>query len=137
MPVTARVVGVARISATGAFIDMPAESGCTAGSDRPQDLQMLTGKPVAAMLDELLSSGTDNVGHLQRWPFHLCARGRLRGVFAGRSSERIQRTRGRVQMRTGHMQINHCLFQAAVTHQYLNLPQIRASFQKVCAKTMP
>ena len=33
MPVAARVVGVAGISATGAFIDVPAESSCAAADD--------------------------------------------------------------------------------------------------------
>jgi len=54
MPVTARVVGVAGVSAAGTFIDMIAERSGTAGSDCPQYLQVLARDPVAAMFNELL-----------------------------------------------------------------------------------
>lgn len=71
MTISARVIGVAEITATGALIDMPAESGGAAALDRSQNLQMLDGHPLAAVFDELLSRCTDDIGHLQGWPIHL------------------------------------------------------------------
>jgi len=71
MPITARVVGVAGIPATGALVDMPAKSSCTASFDRSQDFQMLDSDPPAAAFDEWLSHCADDIGHLQRWSIHL------------------------------------------------------------------
>jgi hypothetical protein len=71
MPIPARVVGVAGIAATGALVDVPAESGRSAMCDRPQHLQMPAGEPPSAAFDEGMSRGADDIGHLQRWSIHL------------------------------------------------------------------
>lgn len=62
--------------ATGTFIQMSAESGRAAMLDSCQNLEMLAGEPLAAALDEFLSRGADDIGHLQWWPAHLFVPGR-------------------------------------------------------------
>ncbi len=53
-PMPARVVGVAGIAATGAFIDMPAESSRAAAFDGSENLQMLRGDPRTTVFNEFL-----------------------------------------------------------------------------------
>ena len=71
VPITARVIGGAGISATSTLVEMPAESGGPAAFDSSQDLDMLRGNPLAAAFDETFSRGADDIGHLQAWPVHL------------------------------------------------------------------
>ena len=59
--------------ATGTLIEMAAERGGAAAFDCPQHFHMCPGNPPAALLDELISRGADQIGHLQRRPFHLFA----------------------------------------------------------------
>ena len=67
------------MSAAGTLIEMAAERGGAAARDGAQYLNMRPGEPLAAVLDKLLSRRTDQIGHFQRWPVHLCA-----GVFLQR-----------------------------------------------------
>jgi hypothetical protein len=59
------------MSATGALIAMAAECGCAAAFDGLQHLHVMPGNPTVAAVDEGLSSGADNIGHLQERPAHL------------------------------------------------------------------
>jgi len=51
-----------------------AKIGCTTALDRSQNFQMLSCDPVAAIFDEALSNGADNIGHLDWRPVHLFVR---------------------------------------------------------------
>lgn len=57
--------------AAGTFIEMAAERGGAAAFDRSQHFHMRPGNPLTAVLDESISRGADQIGHLKRRPFHL------------------------------------------------------------------
>ena len=57
--------------ATGAFVEMAAESGGTTTLNGPQYFHVLPTKPVAVLFDEQFSRCADDIGHLERWPAHL------------------------------------------------------------------
>jgi len=57
--------------AAGTLIEMAAERGGAAAFDCPEYFDMRPGNPPAAVLDESISGGADQIGHLQRRPFHL------------------------------------------------------------------
>jgi hypothetical protein len=71
------------MSAPGVLIAMAAECGCAAAFDGLQHLQMMPGNPTVAVVDEGLSSGADDIGHLQERPAHLRRRRCLVFLFSG------------------------------------------------------
>ena len=87
--------------ATGALVEMTAECGGTTSPNGQQHFDVLPPEPVAISFDESISRGADQIGHLQRWPAHLFVPVLL--VF---QLQRIQRTRGRLQVTLGEMQID-------------------------------
>jgi len=94
---------------------MPAQDGGAAALDRRQDLAMLAGEPVTATLDEFLSRGADQIGHLQGWSSHLGVRRWFVFLPRGRQDQRVQRTGGSVEVATGKVQVEAGLFQILVT----------------------
>ena len=94
--------------AAGALVQMPAECGGTTARDGPQHLDVLPTEPVAISFQESSSRGADEIGHLQRWPAHL-----FLPLFVFQL-QRVQWTRGRVQMALRKMQIEGGLFQIAM-----------------------
>lgn len=101
--------------ATGALIQVPTQDGGAAALDRRQDLAMLAGEPVTAGLDEFLSCGADQIGHLQGWSTHLGVRRWFVFLPQGRQRQRVQRTGGSVEVATGKVQVEAGLFQIVVT----------------------
>ncbi len=96
--------------ATGALIEMTAECGGTTSLNGQQHFDVLPPKPVAISFEESISRGADQIGHLQWWPGHL--------PFLRRTAferQRIQRTRSRMQVTLGEMQIAGRLFQIVMT----------------------
>src|SRR5215469_9378178 len=86
------------MSAAGALIEMPAECGGTTPANGQQHFDVLPPEPVAISFDERISRGADQIGHLKWWPGHL--------LFLRRTAferQRIQRTRGRMQVTLGEM----------------------------------
>src|SRR5882724_10373135 len=70
MPVSARIERDGAITATRALIEVTAQRGRAAALDGGQYFQMQPIQPGAASVDEALPCGADNIGHLQRWPYH-------------------------------------------------------------------
>ena len=81
-----------------ALIHMPTERGRAAALDGPQHFHVRPGKPLAAALDEFVSSGADQIGHFQRRPVHLAVPRRVVFLENCRQRERVQGTRGGVEM---------------------------------------
>ena len=107
VPVPAAVVGDGRtVRAVGALIEMPAQGGGATARNGSQHLEMLPGDPFTAVFDEAASRGANQIGHLEWWPVHLFALRYL--VF---QPERVQRTRGGVEVPLGEMEIDGRLFQ--------------------------
>src|SRR5271168_53557 len=104
VPVAAGVVGDGAIPAAGALIEMTAECGSTTARNGPQHFHMLPTEPVPISFEKSSSRGADEIGHLQGRPAHL--------LF---QLPRVQRTRGRVKMALGQMQVDGGLFQIAMT----------------------
>ena len=76
--VSAAVVGDGgTMPATGALVEMTAESGGTTTPNGPQYFHVLPTEPMAVSFDERLSCSADDVGHLQRRPAHLLLARRL------------------------------------------------------------
>src|SRR5216684_1830228 len=101
---------VITMSAPGAPLEMTAECGGTTPLNGQQHFDVLPTEPVAISLDEGISRGADQIGHLEWWPGHL--------LFLRRTAferQRIQRTRGRMQVTLGEMQIAGRLFQIVMT----------------------
>jgi hypothetical protein len=71
VPISARVVGDGAMSTASAFIDMPAERGGTTPRNGQEHFDVFPGDPLTASFDECVSRGTDEIGHLERWPTHL------------------------------------------------------------------
>src|SRR6266850_614878 len=102
VPVAAAVVGDGRtVPAVGALIEMPTQGGGATARDGPQHFKMLPGDPLVASFDKCTSRGANQIGHLEWWPVHLFALRYL--VF---QPERVQRTRGGVEVPLGEMEIN-------------------------------
>ena len=105
--------------ATGALIEMAAECGGTTPANGQQHFDVLPTEPVAISFEESSSRGADQIGHLQWWPGHL--------LFLRRRAlerQRIQWTRGRMQMTLREMQVAGRLFQIVMAQQYLNGAQV-------------
>ncbi len=66
MPVATRVIGNGGVPAAGTPIAMAAERRGAATQDRQKHLLMLAVDLLVAVLDEVLSGGTNDVGNLQR-----------------------------------------------------------------------
>src|ERR1700676_624957 len=110
VPVAAAVVGDGRtVTAVGALIDMPAQGSGATAHDGAQHLEMLPVDPSAASFDEGASRGANQIGHFEWRPVHLFALRYL--VF---QLERVQWTRGCVEVPLGEMEIDGRLFQVTV-----------------------
>ena len=88
------------MSAAGALIEMTAQCGGTTPGNGQQYFDMLPADPLAIALDEGSSRGADEIGHLQGWPVQLVPQ-----------LERVQRTRSRVEVPLGEVQVDGGLFQ--------------------------
>ena len=72
VPVPAAVIrDGGAMPATGALIEMTAQSGGAATPNRPQYLDMLPAEPGTISFDESSSRAADEIGHFQQWPAHL------------------------------------------------------------------
>src|SRR5713226_5098790 len=110
VPVTAAVVGDGRtVPAVGALIEMPAQGSGATARDGPQHFEVLPGDPSAASFEECASRGANQIGHLEWRPVHLFALRYL--VF---QLERVQRTRGGVEVSLGEMEIDGGFLQITV-----------------------
>jgi hypothetical protein len=54
-----------------AAVQMTAERSSAAVLDGGKHAEMQPGQPGPALLDEAVTMCTDDIGHLERWPFHL------------------------------------------------------------------
>ncbi len=108
VPVAAGVVRDGAMSAASAFIEMSAECGSATPCYGQQHFHMLPTDPLTVSFDECVAGDADEIGHLERWPAHLFV-----PLFVFQF-QRVQRTRGRVQMALRKMQVDGGLFQIAV-----------------------
>src|SRR5229473_521429 len=95
--------------AASAFIEMAAECGGATPRNGQQHFDMLPAEPLAISFEEGSSCAADEIGHLQGRPAHLFLP--CRPVF---QLQRVQRTRGRVEMTLGKMQVDGGLFEIAM-----------------------
>ena len=115
VPITTAVIRDDSMPAAGTLIQMPTEYGGAAALDSRQDLEMLPAEPGAAALDEFLSRGADEIGHLQGWSMHLGVSRRIVFLRWVRQRQRVQGTGGGVEMAGGKVQVLGGLFQIMVT----------------------
>jgi hypothetical protein len=104
---------------------MAAESCGTTVLNSVQRFEVLPVEATQTAVQEVRSSGADDIGHLQRRPVH--------GSMPDRrfQDERIERTGGRLQMPVRQVQVHGGRLQVAVPHQQLNRPQIDACLQQM------
>src|ERR1700687_2392635 len=97
------------MSAASALIEMSAKRGGATPRNGQEHFDVLPGDPLTASFDECVSRSADQIGHLQRRPAPL---------FVPRwpvfELERIQRTRGCVQMALREVQVDGGFFQIAM-----------------------
>jgi hypothetical protein len=87
---------------------------------------MLPGQPLAA-IEERVSRGADDIGHLQRRPWHLFGFG---CVSPGRESRQmIQGTGDGAKMPLGHMEVDAGLLEVIVAQQQLDRAQVGSILQ--------
>ena len=98
------------MSAAGALIDMTAQCGGTTPSNGQQHFDMHPPEPMAVSLDEGISRGADDIGHLQGRPAHL-----LLAWWLVVQGQRVQRTRRGMEVSFGEVQVNGGLFQISMT----------------------
>jgi hypothetical protein len=123
------VIGDGLVAAGATLIDVSAERGRAATLDGGQHFQMQPVQPVPVVVDETASCQANQIGHLQRWPDHLFAFGRVVLAFGACEGQRVEWARRGVQLPCGDMQVYGGLFQIAVGQQQLNGPQVRAGFE--------
>ena len=97
------------MSAASAFIEMTAQGGGTTLGNGQEHFDVLPANPLTVSFDECASCGANEIGHLEGWPAHLI-------FWCGPvlELERIQRTRGGVQMALGEVQVDRSFFQIAM-----------------------
>src|SRR6266853_5312495 len=109
-PHKAAVVGDGgTMPAAGALIEMTAECRGTTPRNGQQHFDVLPAEPLAISFEEGSSCAADEIGHLEGRPAHLFLQ--CRPVF---QLQRVQRTRGRVEMTLGKMQVDGGLFEIAM-----------------------
>jgi hypothetical protein len=59
------------VAALAAAVQMAAEGGRAAILDGGKHAEVQPGQPGPALLHEAVAMRTDDIGHLERWPFHL------------------------------------------------------------------
>jgi hypothetical protein len=59
------------MAALAAAVPMAAERGSAAVFDGGKHAEMQPGQPGPVLLHEAIAMRTDDIGHLERWPFHL------------------------------------------------------------------
>jgi len=94
--------------AAGALIEMTAECGGATARNGQQYFDVLPAEPLAISFDEGSSCAADEIGHLEGRPAHLFV---PLLVF---QLQRVQRTRGRVEMTLGKMEVDGGLFEIAM-----------------------
>ena len=124
------------MSATGALIAMAAQCGGAAAFDGLQHLHVMPGNPAMAVVDEGLSSGTDDIGHLQERPAHLRLLLCVAFLGSGGQHQCVQRACRGAEMASGKMQVDGGFFQITMPQQQLNRAQIGAALQQVGGKTV-
>src|ERR1039458_3274149 len=107
MPVATRVEGDGALSATRAFIYVPAERGGSAAQDSGEHLLMQPGEPFPAALKERFSRGADHIGHLHGRSRHLLVVGRFR--VGGVDRQRGQRTNRGPDAASGGIEADYSL----------------------------
>src|ERR1700730_11431362 len=108
--ISAAVVGDnGTMPAAGAFIEMAAECSGTTPRNGEQYFDVLPAEPLAISFDESSSRAADEIGHLEGRPAHLFLQ--CRPVF---QLQRVQRTRSRVEMTFGKMEVDGGLFEIAM-----------------------
>ena len=95
--------------AAGALIEMAAEKGGATPRNGQQHFDMLPADPLAVSFDESSSRGADEIGHLEGRPAHLFLQ--CRPVL---QLQRVQRTRGCMEMTFGKMKVDGGLFEIAM-----------------------
>src|SRR5208282_4107845 len=121
VPVSAGIVG---------DVEMPAECGGTTPCNGQQHFDVLPTEPAAVSFEESSSRSADELGHLQRRPAHLFL---PLLVF---ELQRIQRTRGSVQVALRKMQVDGGLFQIAMAQQDLNGAEIGTRFEQMSGEAV-
>src|ERR1700730_4849333 len=124
--VAAGVVGDGAMPAARALVEMPAKGSSATPPNGQKHLDVLPANPVAAPFDECVACDADEIGHLQRWPAHLFV-----PVLFVFQLQRIQRTRSRMEVAIGKMQVHGGLFQIAMAQQNLNRADMRARFEEM------
>src|SRR6267143_6312532 len=108
--IAAAVVGDGgTMPAAGAFIEMAAECGGATPRNGQQHFDVLPADPLAVSFEEGSSCAADEIGHLEGRPAHLFV-----PLFVFQL-QRVQRTRGRVEVTFGEMEVDGGLFQIAMT----------------------
>ena len=107
--IAAAVVGDGgTMPAAGALIEMTAECSGATPRNGQQYFDVLPAEPLAISFDEGSSCAADEIGHLEGRPAYLFV---PLLVF---QLQRVQRTRGRVEMTLGKMEVDGGLFEIAM-----------------------
>ncbi len=94
--------------AAGALVEMTAECGGTTARNSQQHFDVLPAEPLAISFEKSGSRGADEIGHLQGRPAHLFV-----PLFVFQL-QRVQRTRSRMKVTFGKMEVDGGLFQIAM-----------------------
>jgi len=94
--------------AAGALIEMTAECSGTTARNGQQHFDVLPAEPFAVSFDEGSSRVANEIGHLEGRPAHLFV---PLLVF---QQQRVQRTRGRVEVTFREMEVDGGLFEIAM-----------------------
>ena len=116
--------------AASAFIEMTAECSGTTPRNSQQHFAVLPADPLAVSFDEGSSCAADEIGHLEGRPAHLFV-----PLFVFQL-QRVQRTRSRMEVTFGEMEVDGGFFQIAMTQQDLNGAQICACFEQMSSEAV-
>src|SRR6266852_9604435 len=116
--------------AAGALIEMPTECGGATPRNGQQHFDVLPVDPLAASFDEGSSRDADEIGHLEGRPAHLFV-----PLFVFQL-QRVQRTRCRVEVTFGEMEVDGGFFQIAMTQQDLNGAEMCGWFEQMSSEAV-
>ena len=106
------------MAAPRTLINVPAERRRSAEQDGVENFLMYPGEPIPAAIEERVSRGADDIGHLQRWPRHLfCG---VRTSFASKHRQRVQRAGDGIEMTLRDVEIDRGLLEVMVAQQELD-----------------
>ena len=109
-----------------ARIAITAEGSGAAARDGIEHLLLRPSQGSAVPLTKAVARNTNDVGHLEGWPAH-----RFLPSSTGWKRDLFQRVDSCMKVTPRELEIDSCIFEPLMAHQYLNRAQVGAALEQV------